>query len=51
VFVLAEDRRFAIGSVAALVLVGLVVWRMESRKHTARPGEDWFKVQVEAPSD
>jgi len=50
-FVLVEDRRFTLGSLAVLVLVGLVLWRVESRKHVVRRGEDWFEVQVEAPSD
>lgn len=51
VFVVAEDRRLALGSLVGFVVVGLVLWRMDSRKHVARPGEEWFEVQVEAPSD
>ena len=51
VLVLVEDRRFTLGSLAVLVLVGLVLWRVESRKHVVRRGEDWFEVRVEAPSD
>jgi hypothetical protein len=49
--VLFDGPRVFIGGMAVYLLICLVAWRIDLRKHTARPGENWFEVRTEPPSD
>jgi hypothetical protein len=43
-------RSFFIG-LAFYMLLLVIASRVDARKHLARPGEEWFEIQLEAPSD
>jgi len=48
---LLDGFRYFVAGIGVCAVIGAVSLAFERRKHQERPGERWFKVRLEAPSD
>jgi hypothetical protein len=47
---LVDGFRYFVAGIVVCLLIGAVASRFERRKHQPRAGEEWFRVELEAPS-
>jgi hypothetical protein len=48
---LFDGARFFFAGLAVSMIIGVLAWRVDRRKHLVRVGEKWFDIQIEPPSD